>query len=164
MAEQTQELKRAVIDLRMKEYETLRNEVTQRINARQQIAGYAAAITAITATWGGELGPWRFLVVAVVLIGSIGYLRDSNKAIQRVGLHLQELESEVNVLGQELYGRPVLSWETRRQEQRDREKTLWRITGIVGGWHLRRPARELPAPRVGGEDGENGARVTPGRS
>lgn len=105
MAEETQELKRAVIDLRMKEYETLRNEVTQRINARQQMAGYAAAITAITATWGGELGPWRFLVVAVVIIGSVGYLRDSNKAIQRIGLYLQELESEINELGQELYGR-----------------------------------------------------------
>ncbi|MEV8288738.1 hypothetical protein AB0P45_12755 [Streptomyces niveus] len=152
MAEETQELKRAVIDLRMKEYDTLRNEVTQRINARQQMAGYAAAITAITATWGGELGPWRFLVVAVVIIGSVGYLRDSNKAIQRIGLYLQELESEINEMGQELYGRRILSWETRRQEQRDRETTVWRVTGIVGGWHLRRPARELPTPRAAGEE------------
>ncbi|MEV6654834.1 hypothetical protein [Streptomyces sp. NPDC051219] len=152
MAQGAQELQREVIDLRMKEYETLRNEVTQRINARQQMAGYAAAITAITATWGGDLGPWRFLVVAMVLLAAVGYLRDSNKGIQRIGLHLQELETDINGLAQELYGRPVLSWETRRQGQRDREKWVWRITGIVGGWHLRKPSKELPSPRASTEN------------
>jgi hypothetical protein len=142
------EVRREVIDLRMKEYETLRSEVTQRISARQQMAGYAAALTAITATWGGHLGQWRFVIVAAVVVAAIGYLRDSNKGIQRIGLHLQGLENDINALAQELYGRPVLSWETRRQGQRDQERPFWRMVGIVGGWHLRKPSRELPAPRA----------------
>ncbi|MGW6454815.1 hypothetical protein ACWF94_02605 [Streptomyces sp. NPDC055078] len=161
MAPESRESQREVIDLRMKEYETLRNEVTQRINARQQMAGYAAAITAITATWGGALGHWRFLVVSIVILGSIGYLRDSNKGIQRIGLHLQQLEQDINSLAHELYGQPVLSWETRRQVQREREKWFWRFAGIVGGWHLRKPSRELPAQRTGPRT--EGATRTSGR-
>ncbi|RNC74784.1 hypothetical protein DC095_008990 [Streptomyces xinghaiensis] len=138
----------AVIDLRMQEYETLRSEVIQRIAARQQMAGYSALMTAIAVTLGGNLGWWRYLLVALVLLGSALYLRDSNKGIQRIGLHLQSLEADINALTIDIYGQPALFWESRRQEQREREKRTWRAVGVFGGWHLRKPSKELPEQRT----------------
>ena len=138
----------AVIDLRMQEYETLRTEIVHRIAARQQMAGYAALLTAVAVTLGGNLGWWRYFIVVLVLLGSALYLRDSNKGIQRIGLHLQSLEADVNALAVEVYGQPALSWESRRQGQREREKRVWRVVGIFGGWHLRKPSRELPGQRT----------------
>ncbi|MFE7134352.1 hypothetical protein ACFVIM_26180 [Streptomyces sp. NPDC057638] len=149
MAQEEHERVGAVIDLRMREYESLRTEIIQRIAARQQMAGYAAALTAIAATLGGNLGWWRYFIVTLVILGSALYLRDSNKGIQRIGLHLQGLETEINELSTGVYGHPALSWECRRQGQRQREKWIWRVIGILGGWHLRKPARELPARRTG---------------
>ncbi|MFM9709083.1 hypothetical protein [Streptomyces galilaeus] len=135
---------REVIDLMMKEYESLRAEVTQRINARQQAAGYAGAATAIIAAIGGDIGVWRWVIVFAVVLLVVLFLQDSNKAIQRIGLHLQKLERDVNDLAMEIYGREVLTWETRRQGQRRRERVCWKFLGIVGGWHLRKPGKELP--------------------
>ncbi|MEU0967530.1 hypothetical protein ABZ357_19620 [Streptomyces sp. NPDC005917] len=149
MALEEHERLSSVIDLRMKEYETLRTEIIQRIAARQQMAGYAAALTAIAATLGGNLGWWRYFIVVLVVLGSALYLRDSNKGIQRIGLHLQGLEAEINALAVELYARPALSWENRRQGQRDREHWIWKAVGIFGGWHLRKPSKELPGQRTG---------------
>ncbi|MEU6810548.1 hypothetical protein ABZ920_16460 [Streptomyces sp. NPDC046831] len=148
MALEEHERVSAVVDLRMQEYETLRTEIIQRIAARQQMAGYAAALTAIAATLGGNLGWWRYFIVALVVLGSALYLRDSNKGIQRIGLHLQDLEKEINVLAVEIYGRPALSWESRRQGQREREGWIWKVIGIFGGWHLRKPSKELPGQRT----------------
>ncbi|MFF9186559.1 hypothetical protein [Streptomyces rochei] len=148
MALEEHERVSAVIALRMQEYETLRSEVVQRIAARQQMAGYAAALTAIAATLGGNLGWWRYLIVALVILGSALYLRDSNKGIQRIGLHLQDLEREINVLAVEAYGQPALSWESRRQGQREREGWIWKVIGVFGGWHLRKPNNELPGQRT----------------
>ncbi|MFH8447225.1 hypothetical protein ACH4D3_39255 [Streptomyces sp. NPDC018026] len=149
MALEEHERVSAVIELLMKEYDTLRTEIVQRIAARQQMAGYAAALTAITVTLGGDLGRWRYFIAALALIVSALYLRDSNKGIQRIGLHLQDLEEEINSLAVGLYGQPALSWESRRQDQREREKLFWRIIGVFGGWHLRKPGKELPMQRTG---------------
>jgi len=143
---------REIIDLRMQEYDTLRTEIIQRINARQQIAGYAGAATVITAALGVNIGYWRWLVVALVVLVALGYLRDSNKGIQRIGLHLQEVERDVNELAQAIYGRPVLMWETRREGQRKREPRFWKGVGVIGGWVLRKPIKELPPQRVSSEE------------
>jgi hypothetical protein len=148
MALEEHERVSAVIGLRMQEYETLRTEVVQRIAARQQMTGYAAALTAIAATLGGNLGWWRWLIVTLVVLGSALYLRDSNKGVQRIGLHLQDLEKDINALAVEVYGQPVLSWENRRQGQREREGWTWKVIGIFGGWHLRKPTKELPGQRT----------------
>ncbi|GGR46742.1 hypothetical protein WEB32_02280 [Streptomyces netropsis] len=139
--------KEEIIALRMKEYESLRAEVTQRVNARQQIAGFAGVISALLSTGSGfALGSWK-LYLAVMIMGlAVLWLRDSNQAIQRIGVHLQHIEDDVNQLSQEIYGRSALSWETRRQRQRDREKTVWKLGGSAGGWHLKDPARHLPPP------------------
>ncbi|MEK8142154.1 hypothetical protein NKH18_05045 [Streptomyces sp. M10(2022)] len=141
-----------VIELRMKEYDSLRSEVVQRIGARQQLAGYAGAATAIAATLGSGLGLWRILVVGLVLAVAYLYLRDSNDGIQRLGTHLRAIENDVNELARRVYGRDVLSWESGRQVQRNGEQKLWKAIGRFGGWHRDDPRVRMPAPREEPED------------
>ncbi|MEV6162934.1 hypothetical protein AB0L71_13590 [Streptomyces sp. NPDC052052] len=138
---------REVIELRMKEYESLRDEVVQRIGARQQLAGYAGAATAIAATLGSDLGLWRILVVGIVLLIAYVYLRDSNDGIQRLGAHLRLIEEDVNDIARSAYGREVLSWESGRQVQRNGERKFWKAIGRFGGWHRNDPRVRLPRPR-----------------
>ncbi|CAL9461782.1 hypothetical protein SUDANB58_02664 [Streptomyces sp. enrichment culture] len=140
-----------VIELRMKEYESLRSEVVQRIGARQQLAGYAGAATAIAATLGSDLGYWRILVVGLVLLVAYLYLRDSNDGIQRLGRHLRLVEEDVNSLARSTYGREILSWESRRQADRNGEKRIWKAVGRFGGWHRDDPAVNVPELRPGSE-------------
>lgn len=136
-----------VIGLRMREYESLRSEVVQRIGARQQLAGYAGAATAIAATLGSGLGLWRVLVVGLVLLIAYLYLRDSNDGIQRLGSHLRLIEDDVNDLSRQVYGRPILTWESSRQTERNGEKRFWKALGRFGGWHRPEPVR-VPEPRT----------------
>ncbi|WLQ35631.1 hypothetical protein P8A18_20380 [Streptomyces castrisilvae] len=136
-----------VIGLRMREYESLRSEVVQRIGARQQLAGYAGAATAIAATLGSGLGLWRVLVVGLVLLIAYLYLRDSNDGIQRLGSHLRLIEDDVNDLSRQVYGRPILTWESSRQTERNSEKGFWKALGRFGGWHRAEPVR-VPEPRT----------------
>ncbi|MFD0059542.1 hypothetical protein [Streptomyces sp. NPDC056690] len=137
-----------LIELRMKEYESLRSEVVQRIGARQQLAGYAGAATAIAATLGSDLGWWRIVVVAVVLGIAYFYLRDSNDGVQRIGKHLRLIEENINELSRAAYGREVLSWESSRQIQRNNEKTFWKLVGKIGGWHKDDPHVIVPGQRA----------------
>ncbi|MEU0738142.1 hypothetical protein [Streptomyces sp. NPDC006134] len=140
-----------LIELRMKEYESLRSEVVQRIGARQQLAGYAGAATAIAATLGSDLGYWRILIVGLVLLIAYLYLRDSNDGIQRLGKHLRLIEADVNSLARGTYGREILSWESRRQVDRNKEKKIWKAVGRFGGWHRDDPVVNVPEPRSGPE-------------
>ncbi|MFF3264665.1 hypothetical protein ACFYWO_36515 [Streptomyces sp. NPDC002932] len=137
----------AIIGLRMEEYESLRSEVVQRIGARQQLAGYAAAATVIAATLGSGLGPWRILVVGLVFLIAYLYLRDSNDGIQRLGTHLRVIENDVNDLARSVYGREILTWESCRQTERNGENRFWRALGRLGGWRLEEPRARVPEPR-----------------
>lgn len=141
-----------IIGLRMKEYESLRSEVVQRIGARQQLAGYAGAATAIAATLGSGLGLWRILVVGLVLLVAYLYLRDSNDGIQRLGTHLRLIENDVNDLARSAYGREILTWESGRQIERNGEKRFWKALGRFGGWHRDDPHVRVPAPRGESEE------------
>ncbi|MFI1826654.1 hypothetical protein ACH41E_09390 [Streptomyces sp. NPDC020412] len=139
-----------VIELRMREYESLRSEVVQRISARQQLAGYAGAATAIAATLGSNLGYGRLVIVGTVVLIAYLYLRDSNDGIQRLGKHLRGVEEDVNSLARSAYGQDVLSWESRRQVVRNEEKGIWKLIGRIGGWHRDDRSVRVPAPRGGG--------------
>lgn len=136
-----------LIELRLKEYESLRSEVVQRIGARQQLAGYAGAATAIAATLGSNLGYWRILIVSAVVLVAYCYLRDSNDGIQRLGKHLRFIEDDVNSLARDAYGRDILSWESSRQVVRNGEKKIWKVVGRIGGWHRDDPTVRVPEPR-----------------
>ncbi|MBT2409246.1 hypothetical protein J7I94_01490 [Streptomyces sp. ISL-12] len=145
-----------IIELRMKEYDSLRSEVVQRIGARQQLAGYAGAATAIAATLGSELGYWRIVITSAVVVVAYWYLRDSNDAIQRVGRHLRLIEEDVNTLARSAYGREVLSWESSRQVARNGEKKTWKLVGRIGGWHRDDPSVRVPQPRGDAEPRPDG--------
>ncbi|RMI33748.1 hypothetical protein [Streptomyces triticirhizae] len=151
---------REIIGLRMKEYESLRGEITQRISARQQMAGFAALLTAIGVTLAGDLRWWRFAVVALVLVGGVTYLHNSNKGIQRLGLYLREVEGDINALTTRLYGHSTLAWEGRRQGQRNDESRFLRVVGILGGWHVR-DAGQAPSPAPSTSRGTGGRTGTP---
>lgn len=125
-----------IIALLMREYDALRDEVTQRIAARTQIAGFAGVIAALLSA-GGGVSPDRpnlYIIIATVVVALIWW-RDSNQGIQRLGRHLREIENEVNRLTAHMYGRQALTWETRRHAGRREERPVWRLVGRIGGWN-----------------------------
>ncbi|MFG2135520.1 hypothetical protein [Streptomyces sp. NPDC048650] len=125
-----------IIALLLREYDTLRAEITQRISARTQIAGFAGVISAVVAGSGGLSlrGPNVYIALVIVAF-SLVWWRDSNQGILRLGRHLRMLEEQVNALTGQLYGRPVLSWEVNRQTERRAERRAWRLIGRLGGWN-----------------------------
>ncbi|WP_053927545.1 hypothetical protein [Streptomyces chattanoogensis] len=134
----TAEQQTAIIGLLMREYDALRSEITQRIGARTQIAGFAGVISAVVAGNGGLTFNRPNLYIALVIVAfSLVWWRDSNQGILRLGRHLRMIEEQVNTLSTQLYGRPALSWEDRRQAERRAERTVWRLIGRMGGWNPR---------------------------
>jgi len=95
------------IDILLKEYETLRNEIQVRINNRFTIFGLFAATGTFTATQSRTLLNWiiasLFVMSLLVLWWRLGYL------IKRCSSRIAELEQLVN----ELAGEELLAWEGR---------------------------------------------------
>lgn len=126
-----------VVALLMREYETLRSEIVQRVASRMNILGFGGVIIALVAS--GGLSPQRpnvYIAGAAVLLGVI-WLRDTNHTIQALSRHLRDLEHRVNTLSIQVYGSHVLSWETARHASQMQESSLWRLTGRIGGWTSR---------------------------
>ncbi|MFE5923559.1 hypothetical protein [Streptomyces sp. NPDC056468] len=124
-----------IIALLMREYESLRAEITQRITSRMQILGFSGVIAALVAGTGGVSlhRPAAYIAVATLLLGVL-WLRDCNQGIQRIGKHLRDVEEEVNRLATRAYGSSALSWETKRHVGRQHERPVWRLIGWLGGW------------------------------
>lgn len=124
-----------IIALLMREYESLRTEVAERVSSRMQVLGYSGVIAALLATGGLSLHkPNLYLSVAAILLGLL-WLRDCNQGIQRIGAHLREVEAEVNRRSTRAFGSSALSWETRRHTRRQQERRAWRSLGRLGGWN-----------------------------
>ncbi|MDJ1135056.1 hypothetical protein [Streptomyces iconiensis] len=126
-----------IIALLMREYESLRAEVSQRIAARMQVLGFSGVIAALMATGGlSPDEPNLYLAVLSIILGLL-WLRDCNQGMQRLGRHLREVEEEVNRLSTRAYGSGALSWERKRHRSRQSERAAWRIVGRIGGWTSR---------------------------
>jgi fatty acid desaturase len=120
------------IHILLQEYNALRSEMLQRINAMMQwiVVGAAATIGLITLIWGNRTDPQlRFLVILLVVVwcliflGLIFLIRDRNKLSRRI----RELEKDINHRA----GETLLVWETRWGRS---------ATG------LRQPWKPLPPP------------------
>ncbi|MFC8920488.1 hypothetical protein ACFT5C_32605 [Streptomyces sp. NPDC057116] len=136
MAEQnSQDHDAEIIALLMREYESLRLEVTHRVTSRMQVLGFTGVIAALVGGTGGVSldSPSAYVAVATLLLGVL-WLRDCNQGIQRIGKHLRDVEDEVNRLSRRAYGSGALSWETKRHVGRQRERPVWRLLGRLGGW------------------------------
>ncbi len=140
---------RELIELRMREYDSLRSEVVQRIAARNQVAGYAGLAGFIAAMFGNGIGLWTLLAIILIVVIAYLFLLDSNDGIQRIGEHLRTLEKEVNALSQQTYQCDALTWETKRQQMRNRQPKVWKRVGRIGGWHRDEPELGLPDQRSG---------------
>ncbi|WP_461033472.1 hypothetical protein [Streptomyces mayteni] len=130
----TRETAAEIIALRMREYDSLRNEIQQRVAARTQIAGFAGVIAALLSAENLSLDRPNLYVTALIVGFSLLWWRRSNLGILRLGHHLREIERDVNELATAAYGRPALSWETHRHQQRRAETRFWRALGRAGGW------------------------------
>ncbi|WP_329296314.1 hypothetical protein [Streptomyces sp. NBC_01455] len=121
-----------IIALLMREYESLRAEIAQRVASRMQILGFSGVIAAIVVGAGGS-SHRLYVAVFTVALGVL-WLRDCNHGIQRIGKHLRDVEEEVNRLATRAYGSSALSWETKRHVGRQHEQPGWRLLGRLGGW------------------------------
>ncbi|NEY32011.1 hypothetical protein GTU99_07325 [Streptomyces sp. PRKS01-65] len=124
-----------IIALLMREYESLRAEIAQRVASRMQILGFSGVIAALVMGAGGVSlhEPSAYIAVATLLLGVL-WLRDCNQGIQRIGKHLRDVEEQVNRLARRAYGSGALSWETKRHVGRQHERPVWRLLGRLGGW------------------------------
>jgi hypothetical protein len=128
------------INLLLEEYRTLRDEVNHRVGGRMQMIGFAGVISALlVASDDWDIGTGNFYIAALVLVIAALWLRGINRAIQRIGKHLRQIEERVNALAPRACGsaEDVLTWETRVERGRSRVRGLPRWTGELGGWYTR---------------------------
>ncbi|MEU5255143.1 hypothetical protein [Streptomyces longwoodensis] len=135
------------ITLLLEEYRTLREEIIHRVAGRMQMIGFAGIISALLVVSDRlNFDAPGFYVAVLVLIVALLWLRGINRAIQRIGHHLRQLEARINDLAAAGYGStsPVLSWETSAQNNRMRVRGVPGYVGRLGGWYDR--AGLPPAP------------------
>lgn len=134
MARQRDELQE--ISLLLEEYRTLRDEVNQRVGSRMQMIGFAVVISALLVASDGA---GTYYIAALVLVIAALWLRGINRAIQRIGSHLRQIETRVNALAAQACGSAegVLTWESKAHGDRSRVRGLPRWTGELGGWYGR---------------------------
>ncbi|QKW08826.1 hypothetical protein HUT18_23050 [Streptomyces sp. NA04227] len=135
--QRSQEHDAETIALLMREYDSLRCEISERVAARMQVLGFSGVIAALITTGGlSPHGPNLYLGCLSLILGLV-WLRDTNLGIQRISRHLRDVEAEVNRLSTRAYGSSPLSWETARHESRRTERPAWRFIGRIGGWTTR---------------------------
>lgn len=120
------------------EYRTLREEITQRISARMQMIGFAGIISALLAASDHlSLRSPSPYVSALTLALAVLWVRGSNRAIQRIGQHLREVEARINALAAQAWQspEPILTWETAIQVRRRAVGGLPGWAGRLGGWY-----------------------------
>lgn len=99
-----------VADVLLKEYETLRAEILQRVSSRDQLFTLLlAAVSIIVAT------DKRHTVLAVCIVGGVGllYWLRIGYLINLLGSHVASIEDRVNELMSAPSDEKLLTWETK---------------------------------------------------
>ena len=120
---------KAKIDILLKEYETLRNEITHRINSRFAIVGFTGAIIAFTISqlkgvvWPELIWPlsvfgttkevaWPGSILGLAAVFLMALWRRLGTLIKRCSIRISEIEAQINNLA----GQELLVWETRQRK------------------------------------------------
>jgi len=101
------------IDILMKEYETLRTEILQRINQRFTWIGLIGAVAAYTffKVEVCTISSVLILTVAIFILGAIWFY--PGLLIHQCSSRISEIENQIN----SLIGDQLLVWETRRKNK-----------------------------------------------
>ena len=127
-----------VISLLLEEYKTLRAEITQRLTARIQVAGFTGAVSAVLAASSNLSLRRPNLYVAVFLLGFAWYWwREMSSGIYRIAPQLRRLERDMNRLAARAYEMTgsygPFSWETMQHDQRLSAGRAVRLRASLGG-------------------------------
>jgi hypothetical protein len=127
----------AVISLLLEEYQTLRAEITQRLTARIQVAGFSGAIAAVLAASSNlNLGRPNLYVAALLLAFAWYWWREMSSGIYRIAPQLRRLEQDMNGLAARAYGVTgygPFSWELMQDDERLSASRLARLRAKLGG-------------------------------
>jgi len=101
------------IDILMREYETLRTELLQRINQRFACIGLSGAVLAygFFKVERHTMASVLIVIVAISIVGVICF--HFGRLIHQLALRILEIEQRIN----SLLGDELLVWETRRRNK-----------------------------------------------
>jgi hypothetical protein len=128
-----------VIALLLQEYGTLRIEITQRLTARIQVAGFTGAVAALIASTTGPTLRGPNLYIAITLLTFAWYWwREMSSGIYRIAPRLRQLEEDMNRLAARAYDIPDVSkgpfrWETLQHDARSSVGRTVRWRTWLGG-------------------------------
>jgi len=97
----------------MKEYETLRQEIIQRINHRFQFVAILGGVGGFVLFRTTHMSYWQASIVAIASIIAVNVWFLSGNSIAACSRRISEIENEVNTFA----GQKLLQWETMRIQQ-----------------------------------------------
>jgi hypothetical protein len=105
---------RAKVEVLLKEYDSLRQEVISRLNNRFNLLGYAGAILTYAVFQGGGVADWRWLCAAGAALALLLVWLWGAKKIRELSIRIATIEKKINSLA----GDALLAWETGQRARR----------------------------------------------
>ena len=103
--------KSLAVEVLLREYGTLRDEILSRVRARFELLGFIVAISAFLGS--KDVGiPWRIVFVAVGAVLALAVWTWLANNIKACATRIREIEAKVNLL----MGDSLLEWETTRPQ------------------------------------------------
>lgn len=103
---------KAKVEVMLKEYDSLREEVISRLNNRFNLLGYSGAILTYAVFQGSGITDWRWLCAAGAALALVLVWLWGARKIRELSQRIAWIEKQVN----SLYGDSLLAWETGQEE------------------------------------------------